>query len=477
MNIKVQQKEKKNTILIVVLVFLILVGDAVAFENIRVFGLVLSAYRIFIPCLSIYLLACRIYQKKLTEIFKEKMLICYLAMMLFWIAWGTILLAVSPYCNVHNAIKELLALILGMAGIYCFFELCQSEKYWDTIIRLLRITGVVLCVWSLVEILAGVYIPTSSRYWGDAVESSDWMKFMMSRLGTDSVYLTTTFFFNVNDYSAFLALFMPLFYLDERCSRRENIGRGVMLLLITFILSINDSNIVIIAIFLSMALYVILKKGSRKYAGGMLGGLAVWYIIGSQLLCSFLIAVKSMLPIVDQDILKKYEDILFLLGRDKLALLGEVVNAQLANAANGMGSLYVRIMITISSLKMVLKTKFMGIGPAGFTNYIKRNEKDSKLLDPHNWWMEIMAQYGVIVFALYFLCTAVLCIKIYLLYKKNGERKLLLFLCVAVTFCIVCVAPSNYLKFSYQWLIPSVGIVLLKYSSESQRSDKPLKSP
>lgn len=477
MNIQSQKKEKAIMAGFLFFIFLVLVGDAVSFEKIRVFGMVLSPYRIIIPCLSIFLFGFRIYHKKLKAIFKEKLLVCYMAMMMFWIVWGTILLAFSSYCNVHNAIKELLALILGMGGIYCFFELCQSEKRWDAIIKFLRITAVVLCVWSMVEILAGVYFPTSSRYWGGAVERADWMKFMLSRLGTDSVYLTTTFFFNVNDYSAFLALFLPLFYLDENRSRRENIGRGVMLFLITFILSVNDSNIVIIAIFLSMIIYTVMKNGSRKFAGGMLGILVAWYAIGSQLLCSFLIAVKSALPIVDQGILKKYEDILFLLGRDKLALLGEVVNAQLANAANGAGSLYVRIMITISSLKMTLKTKLMGVGPAGFTNYIKRHEKDSKLLDPHNWWMEIMAQYGVIVFVLYFLCTAVICIKIYLLYRQNGERRLLLFLCVALTFCIACVAPSSFLKFSYQWLIPSVGIVLLKYSSAWHRNETSEKRP
>lgn len=477
MNIQNPKREKIMTTVLLIFVFLVLVGDAVAFENIRVFGMVLSAYRIFIPCLSIYLLACRIYQNKLAEIFKEKMLICYLAMMLFWILWGILLLAISSYSDMHEALKELLALVLGMAGIYCFFELCQSENRWDTVIKFLRITAVVLCIWSMVEILAGLYLPTSSRYWAELIEREDWVKFLLSRLGSDTVYLTTTFFFNVNDYSVFIALFMPLFYLDENCSRRENIVRGIILLLITFILSVNDSNIVIIAVFLSMVLYVIIKKGSKKYAGGMLGGLVAWYIIGSRIICNFFIVIKSALPIVDQEIVKKYENILQLLGRDKLVLLGEVVNAQLANAANESGSLYVRIMITISSLKMTLKTKLMGAGPGAFTNYIERNEKDSKLVNPHNWWMEIMAQYGVIVFALYFLCTAVLCIKIYLLYKKNGERKLLLFLCVAVTFCIACVAPSNYLKFSYQWLIPSVGIVLLKYSSEWHRSEEPLKSP
>lgn len=459
---RIINKTKYQILMMYIVVFLMLTGNVVS-SNIRIWGLVLSAYRVFIPfCFSLFI-GLRFYKRSVEHIFRNHMLILYCGMIILWVVWGIGLLLISPYVNIREALKDLLSLILGMASIYCFWEICDNEDILKKVFKCIRIICMILSIWALFEILTGVYSLFSKYYWLEIVERKDWVAVGLEGLKDDSIYFATTIFHNVNDFSCFLAIFLPLFFVTPENTKKENILRSIGLLFILFILSVNDSNIAIISISVATIFYFIFSK-NKKYAGGLLALSFAFLSFGNKIICSFFIFIKSHLPIAVPASANKYGSILDLIKIKNMIGLKETVEIQVMDAMGGSAnSLMCRWQITLTSLRMTAKSKLMGIGPSAFTNFIERNEKDSLLVDPHNWWLEILSQYGIIIFILYVTVMAWIFVSVCLIYKKTGSYVELTYLCMCLIFCLACIAPSNYLKCTYQWILPAIGIVLIGF--------------
>lgn len=247
--------------------FLVITGNIISCDRIRLFGVVLSAYRVMVPVLFSFFFYIRIKQKSWNQLLENHSLVLYLCLMVLWITWGTGLLFISPYSELREALKDILSLFLGMLSIYCFWELCDTEKIMDKIFNCIRIICIVLCIWALIEILFGLYLPFSKYYWLDLVEKEHWFAVLLKGLKDKSIYPTTTIFHNTNDFSAFLAIFLPLFYICKENTIKHNILRGIGFCLIVFIINVNDANIALIGITLSIIVYFIF--GNKKYAGGL----------------------------------------------------------------------------------------------------------------------------------------------------------------------------------------------------------------
>ena len=453
---------RKHITFLILLTVLMLTGNIISIERFRVFGLVLSAYRVVIPCITLYYMCWRIRQNNIKEIINNYVLIIYVGMIIFWILWGIGLMVISPYVDLREAIKDFLSLFLGMLSIYCFFELCDSQNALETVFKYIRIICSILCIWALVEIFTGAYLPFSKYYWIKLIDKKDTGLVLLQGLKDAYIYPTTTIFFNINDFSAFLAIFLPLFYPNRNFRKKDNIIRGLWMIIIIFILSVNDSNIAIIATLISSIVYFICVAGKRKYAGMMTGLMLFFYTIGNKLVFSALVYIKSCLPIKVPEAAKKYGDIMELIRRSQLFNVTEVMEIQVMDAAGGSAnSLACRWQITLSSLRMTLHSKFMGIGPAAFRKYIEKYEEDSKLVDPHNWWLEILSQYGIFIFFAYLIAMLMIFVKVCKLYEIHKEASMLVYICMCITFCLACIAPSNYLSYSYQWILPAIGIVFI----------------
>ena len=462
------EKGRQGMIALSILVFLVLTGDIVSYEKIRLFGVVVSAYRVLIPVFFVAFIGIRMYQKSMKQLLSRRTLMVYMSLMAFWIVWGAGLIFISPYTGLRGGLNDIISLALGMASVYCFCELCESEEWLEKVFRLIRLICVILCAWALVEVFTGLYLPYSKYYWLDRIEMKNWHAVVLQGLKDDSLFTTTTIFYNVNDFSAFLSIFLPLFFVSEKNTKKENLRRGLGFFLMVFIIGVNDSNIALIGIVLSAVFYFALSE--KKYAGRMLAILFLLLVFGNKLLFSFLVTVKSNLPF-DAPVIEGGDSIIELVKRRQMLNISEVMEEQALNAMNGSAnSLMTRWQITLTSFRMILKSKFMGIGPDGFANYIKKNEKGSYLVDPHNWWMEILTQYGIFVFVAYVAVMALIFYKVWKLYQTKKNTAYLAFLCMCITFCFACIAPSSYLNYTYYWILPAIGIAIIGFSSRGEGS-------
>lgn len=454
----------KQKIFLVLLIVLILTGNVISCKEFRVFGLVLSAYRVVIPCMALYYIFIRICQKNICFLQMNKILFMYIGMLFFWIMWGLGLAVLSSYTDLKRAAQDLLALFLGMCSIYCFWELCGGERDLNLVFRSIRYVCSILSFWGLVEIVSGLYLPYSKYYWFDMIkDKKDIFAIVLHGIKDDCVYPATTIFHNINDFSVFLAIFLPLFYPSKRYNKKKNIVYSLCILSIIFILSVNDSNIAIIASIFSLIVYLIFMVEERKYITLLSGSILFFYVIGNKLLLSLVVFIKSNLPITIPEVAKQYKNLMELIQRSQLYNMTEVVGTQVVDAiSGGANSLTCRLQITVTSLKMIIDSKFMGIGPAAFENWININEKDSMLVNPHNWWLEIFSQYGILVFLAYIITMLVIFAKIFGLYKIHKNMGMLFYMCMCSTFCIACIAPSSYLSYTYQWILPAIGITLIE---------------
>jgi len=120
----------------------------------------------------------------------------------------------------------------------------------------------------------------------------------------------------------------------------------------------------------------------------------------------------------------------------------------------GQGSIGIRLSLAEQAGASAIKTLGFGVG-AGNAGY------------PHNWWLEILASYGIWIFAGYVLFYSTLVLELYKIYKTLADEKekmiceaLLLSL---IAFFFVSFSPSSIMTFKPQWFLFAFALAFLNY--------------
>ena len=147
--------------------------------------------------------------------------------------------------------------------------------------------------------------------------------------------------------------------------------------------------------------------------------------------------------------------------------ISEVLGSQLENAiTNGSGSLFNRIAIYFDAIEVTLQTCGLGIGPGSFTKYFQTHPHRSPLVDPHNWWIEILAQYGILVFLAYTGSFLYLLKHLITAFFRTRNTEFSIMAAVFCSFAVSCVAPSSFLGHNYQWAIAAIAVSMLSFEKE-----------
>ena len=443
--------------------FCIIFGGIINSGSFRVFGIVLTLYRLSIPLLAFIFITKRLKSKEWKISSFSKNLIIYCIMMIFWIIYGGILLFTSPYAPLHDGLKELIDLSLGLLSIFCIVECCNTVKNIEYFMKALRVMAIILICFSFFEMFTGIHFPTSE--YGKYQSLNNLGSVFLLGISTKQLFPVTTIFYGINDFSVLISVLFPLFYLEKSNSKRQKIVNALLMFLIIIILTVNDANICLIGIIVATGFRVIFKN-YRKNSIITLGGIIIVQQIVTGFFAKLMLLIKGglhHLNLIDMQS-QSIKNTMLHMGKDainKTSNLSEVMSSQVHNANSGAGSLWYRMMLALDSLEMFVKSHLLGVGPSGFTPYLKENGSRTYLTNPHNWWLEILSQYGILVFLAY------LGSMVYIFYKnlKNylleRDEKQLQFLCMCVIFAIGCIAPSSFLGYSYQWILPALGIAFI----------------
>jgi teichuronic acid biosynthesis protein TuaE len=260
------------------------------------------------------------------------------------------------------------------------------------------------------------------------------------------LFAPTTVFTNQNDYAAFIVLTLPMLISFIRYYPKS-IARvfGIILFITGLWLLIETiSRSCYIAFFLGMTFWVIfflrLKKKIKLLA----------------FTASTSVIVLVAFPIQTRYFLDKVET--------QVVSLPSTLFPNEAIESEGFRMRLIKNALYFSAL-----SAGFGVG-AGNVEYYMENFKIypvHDLTNVHNWWVEILANYGMFIFAGYLIFYFSLFCSLWRVYKKvhNRTEKMLCeaLLVGLVSFVMASISSSSIIAFRPQWIFIGFALAFLNY--------------
>ena len=419
------QKIRIRQCVIYVLVAAIMMNNLI---NIRIGGIHITFYRTIVLLLTFYFLYInqgRLIAKRRNEI--------YILWMFFaWIVYALVLMMKLDSSVMRSSVKEIMAIGLGGLSIFCIVELVNDLSSFYSLIRAIKVFVLLSLVFGIFEILTGFHLPSSC--FRDPIFLTEQIR-MYGKVNT---HLATGFQYNVNDYCTFLGFMAPAFFITEK---EKNIiisliGAGAIALMCL----VDNSTICFLTVTICILWYVIRRKiYKNKYVIMLL----LLIVISAGL---FIIRSQSGLAGIVRKIGGKS--------------ISEEFILQYNNYRRGVGSLYKRLTIYKDSLIAAAKSRFLGIGPAAFADYFTNHPSKSKLVNPHNLWLEILTEYGLFIFS----CFVLLVIKCWRsvsgIFKEKHSIIAMALMIMIIDYILISIDPSSFLGYSYQWILFALCLCL-----------------
>jgi len=330
-----------------------------------------------------------------------------------------------------DALRHAIFLFMGITIIffmvYYFRELDQLKRlYW--IWLLIFVALIPVGIW---EVTTGNHLNVSGIF---------------GEVRPRFRFVPTTVFHNQNDFAAYIALTLPMILAWVRYCPKL-IGRAIgafMCLVGLLLLILTTSRSCYIAVLTGLVFwFLFLLRWNKK-----IKALAV-----TTFMCVFLVVI---FPTNTRDILSKVEI--------QAASLNPII---LQN--EGIGTLYVRLNLIKNALYFTAKSAGFGVG-AGNVEYYMEDSKIypvANITNVHNWWVEILANYGVFIFAGHLILYISLFWNLWKVYKRvnnRTERMICEALLVGlVSFFMASMSSSSMIAFRPQWIFIGFALAFLNY--------------
>jgi len=361
----------------------------------------------------------------------------YLAFLGIWLAYA--LLSLGWAASKTDAIRDVIFLFMSFSVIFFFSYYFRDRRdlerlywLWSGIFGLLLLLG----FW---EHLTGQHLPVSG-YYGET--------------RSDLMFRPTGVFHNPNDYATFLALSIPFGLGLVRY------GKGKLLRLLGlgacaaafYLIVITGSRANMLAVLLELVFLLFLVTNVRQ---------KIKFVVAATILAALL------LFLVPGPVQRFFSGV--------TAQLGSLVT----QAEVETGSVAVRVNLAQNGLHFLYSTAGFGVG-AGNAEYWMANfaQYDTAgILNPHNWWLEILTDYGIFVFAGYIMFyLGIVCNlwKIRRNTKGRSDRMVAEALLVSlVGFFFASISSSSIMALTPQWLLFAFGLAFLNWWRRSQAGGGP----
>lgn len=254
------------------------------------------------------------------------------------------------------------------------------------------------------------------------------------------------FFKNPNDLATYLVLYLPILYvLGRYCSRKLSTFTFFPVLLLAA----------------GTGIYLILQTGSRANMVALVPMAVVavvLYLIQSKGKSFWNITLLSIITVMAYFMLTtstpefvKWSSKQYRLATHHLSTL---------KYAGGQES--ARVVLFRNSVTELKAHSFMGVGAGNAEEHMKKYRTDSFiLLALHNWWLEILVNYGIFVFVLYLTFYLKLLYELFVVAVRAGPGLLRVLgessLLALVGFPIAAVSSSSLIYSRFMWILFGVA--------------------
>lgn len=144
---------------------------------------------------------------------------------------------------------------------------------------------------------------------------------------------------------------------------------------------------------------------------------------------------------------------------------------------SSMGSAYIRMNLIRNGFSFLIKTFGFGTG-AGNIEYWMANYAPyytAEVLNMHNWWMEILTSYGVIIFSLYVIFYLKLLRSLYKTYKLAKNKKSISIsvgiICCMVGYIIGSISSSTNMTSEWLWCFWGISVAFQGIGLRNQKAE------
>ena len=352
----------------------------------------------------------------------------YIYFLFFWLLYSII--SMTWAASKGDAIRDITFLL--MSFLLIFFSIYYFLEKND-FINLYNIWLVVLCVLILVgfwERMTGSHLSVSKLF----SETRPWVR-----------YNPTGTFHNTNDYATYIALSIPFVLAVFRYIRKKYI------------------RIFCIVVFFA-SFYLIVQTGSRANIIAVLFEFLFIFIFLININKKIKFLISFLILIIIFSVMFPMGNV-YQLYTDTVTELNSLVH-QLKLMEGSMG---VRVNLIKNGLYFLYSTAGFGVGAGNAEYYMEHFSQYNTggILNPHNWWLEILVNYGVIIFFGYISFYIGIIMNLLKIFQKN-ILKIEKMICEAllvsmVGFFVASMSSSSILAFKPQWLLFAFALSFINY--------------
>jgi len=356
----------------------------------------------------------------------------YLQFLAFWLAYA--FLSLMWAADKDLAIKNIIFLFIGISIVFLlvyYFREKNNFKYLYWLWLLVFITLIPLGFW---ELTTGNHLIMSNLLDEDQLVVK---------------FIPTAVFHNTNDFATYIALTLPM-----------------ILVWIRYYPNLY-SRVLGITIF-TLGLILLIVTRSRSNYIAVSTGIIFWFIV--------LVKFKSKMKILAITaicfllfVFFFADDTAMLNIKDILTIGEHRISSMSGTELQGDLSISRRQNLIKNALYFTIQSVGFGVGVGNIEYYMAEYPiyPVDGLVNVHNWWAEILANYGVFIFVGYLILYVSLLLNLYRVYRKVSDRTVRM-ICEAlligwVGFFMGSGASSSIISFAPQWIYLGFILAFLNY--------------
>jgi len=347
-----------------------------------------------------------------------------LLFLVFWVVWGlaSLIWAVDKPAGMKYLIFLVMMVSLSIGTVLAV----NSVRTMRILLMMLLVTFLMAIGIGLIEIATDFRLPTSGLV--GAVERAQWA--------------ATSFFHNQNDFATYIALWLPFLLTVSFFTRRlwvvSAAGICAWLSVVCLLYTGSRANLVALALMIpSLLLVVALRAGKDIKPWQVALGLII--LFGAALAVH--LGISGSLPIL------------------QLPAIGvqhwrfETLSSEIAAGAGSGGN---RIMLIMNGLTVLWNSRLVGVGPGNVEYHLMRTPGTELVYSLHNWWMEVLVNGGIFVFAGYLFFYGALLYNLFQIAVK-AKGGILAYASTSLFAALIgyvlgALSPSSVIHFTPMWI-------------------------
>jgi len=351
----------------------------------------------------------------------------YMKFLAIWLGYAFI--SIVWAADQIAAFKNIIFLFTGISIIFFLVYYMRDINHFQYLYWIWISIFIVLIPVGLWEITTGNHLSVSNLI----EEDRPWVTFA-----------PTTVFGNQNDYAAFIVLAIPM--------------------IITAIRHYSKLYIRVVGVLVLLCgLFLLIMTTSRSCYLALFTGLAFWLL--------FFMRGKTKLKVISVVAAISIFLILFIPSTiyDSFTLIGEEMSS-LSRVYNDEDAPDVRKNLIKNGLYFTAQSAGFGVGAGNVEYYMEKYSiyPVGRTTNIHNWWAEILTNYGIFIFAGYIIFYGSLLLNLWRAYKRIQSRNEKM-ICEAlliglVSFFMASISSSSIIAFPPQWIFFGFALAFLNYT-------------